>query len=187
MLLKNTSERYGLISIFLHWISAGGVIWLYFLGENIEHAKEDNLPREVVIDAIRFHASIALLFFVFLAARIVMHFAQKRPAPIGGHPYLNLVALLVQRLWLLMIGIQIITGPMLAWSAGWPNRIFNWVSIPSPFPERIDWLHEAVEFIHTTTPNLFWPLLVLHIGGALKHLFIDRDDVVKRMIVPPSQ
>lgn len=186
MTLKNTSQRYGLIAILLHWISAVGVIWLYFLGENIEHAKADGLPREVVIEAIRFHMSIGLLFFSFLAARVISHFVQKRPEPSAQHRYLNLLSLFVQRLWLLMISIQIITGPLLAWSSARPNKIFDWISIPSPFPERIDWLHEGLETIHANAPNVFWPLLVLHVVGALKHQFVDKDDVLKRMIVPPS-
>lgn len=184
MILKNTKSAFGAVAIALHWISAVGVIWLYFLGENIEHAKKDGLPREEIIAAINFHMSIGLLFFAFLAARVISSLTQPKPGPVGGHRYLNLLSLFVQRLWLAMISIQLITGPLLAWTAARPNKIFDWLVIPSPFPERVNWLHEGLEIVHAYAPNVFWPLLVLHVVGAAKHLFVDKDGLVERMVIP---
>lgn len=183
-MLANKPAGYGLIAIALHWISAGGVIWLYFLGENIEHAKEDGLPREAVQDMINFHQSVGTLFFVFLIAFVFQYLAQKRPAPIAQAQYLQLLSKMVQRLWILLIAVQALTGPLLRWTAGRPNVVFDWFEIPSPFPERINWLHEALEWVHATAPNLFWPLIVLHVLGVVKHVVKDRDETLIRMLRP---
>ncbi len=182
MQLKNTKEKFGWIAIGLHWIAAVGVIWLYFLGENIEHAKEDGLPREEVIGIIEYHVSIAMVFIVFLAARVVWHIVQPQPTKPRQHPALAILAYVVQWGFLAMIAIQIITGPLIVWSAPRPLLVFDIISIPSPFLERIDWLHEGGETVHKLASNLFWPLIALHVGAALKHLVLDRDGSVQRML-----
>lgn len=182
MQLKNTKEKFGWISIALHWIAAIGVIWLYFLGENIEHAKEDGLAREEVRVIVEYHVSIALIFFVFLAARVLWHIAQQQPAKTRQHIALTMLAYAVQWGFLVMIAIQIITGPVIEWSAMRPLKVFDIFAIPSPFPERIDWLHEGGETVHKLASNLFWPLIALHVGAALKHLVLDRDGSFQRML-----
>ena len=185
-MLKNSRAAYGGIAIGLHWISAVGVITMYVLGEKIEHAKEDGAAREVILSAIRLHQSIGVLFLFFLAAFVVQYFLQKRPSEYEQHPYLVLLSKWVKRLWILMICCQILTGPFLAWTGGRPLRVFDWFVLESPI-ERIGWLHEGLETIHAYAPNLFWPLIVLHVVGALKHLVIDKDGTVKRMIWPQKE
>ncbi len=182
MQLKNTEEKFGWIAIALHWISAVGVIWLYFLGENIEHAKEDSLARAEVRAIVEYHVSIAMIFIVFLAARVLWHLAQKQPAKPKQHPVLTILAYAVQWGFLAMIAIQIVTGPLIEWSAMRPVKIFDIVAIPSPFTQRVGWLHEGGETVHKLASNLFWPLIALHVGAALKHLALDRNGSFQRMI-----
>ena len=179
---KNSNTGYGWAAIILHWISAVGVIWLYFLGENIEHAKEARLPREEVGAFIDFHASIGAIFFIFLLARIVLHYAQRQPAKPDQHRYLNLLSTAVMQLFLLMIAVQIITGPLMIWSMARPIEVFDWFAIPSPFAQANRDLHETLETVHAFAPNLFWPLIVLHVAGALKHLVLDKERTSLRMI-----
>ncbi|MGF1462687.1 MAG: cytochrome b [Maricaulaceae bacterium] len=179
----NSTNRYGAVAIALHWIGAAGVIWMYFLGEAVEHAKADELGREAIIAAIRLHVSVGMVFFAFLVARILSHIAQKQPRPLSPHRVLSPLARAVQWGFLAMISVQILTGPMVVWSSGRPIAIFQTVFIPSPMA-RIEWLHEALETVHALAPNLFWPLLVLHVAGALKHTLFDRDPTLIRMLRP---
>lgn len=50
--------------------------------------------------------------------------------------------------------------------------------------EKIDWLMDICSVIHEYGGKLFIALLVLHIGGVLKHQFIDkpRIPILKRML-----
>jgi cytochrome b561 len=95
---------------------------------------------------------------------------------------LRLAAKAVQGLFLVMIAVLLVTGPLAVWSAGRPIEVFDVLAIPSPFPVRIDWLHEATEEIHGAATKLFWPLIALHVAGALKHLLLDRDDSLRRIL-----
>jgi cytochrome b561 len=68
------------------------------------------------------------------------------------------------------------------WSAPRAITVFDLFSLPSPFPTRIVWLHDLAEDMHGLAKKLFWPLVVLHVGGAVKHLLLDRDRTFQRML-----
>ena len=178
MSLTNTRAAYGWIAIALHWISAVGVTALYFLGERMEDAPD----RAQKILARDLHVSVAMLLIVFLAARLFWSASQPSPRPIEQNRVLRIAARAVQGLFLLMIAVLIVTGPLAVWSTGQPLQVFDVLAIPSPFAARVDWLHEACEEVHGAATKLFWPLIGLHVAGAVKHLLYDRDRTLQRML-----
>jgi cytochrome b561 len=178
MTVANTKTAYGWIAIGLHWISAIGVTALYFLGERMEDAPD----RAAKIAAQQLHVSVAVLLFTFLIARLAWSASQPAPASLEQNIWLRRLAKTVQGLFLLMIAVLLITGPLAVWSGGRPIMVFGGLALPSPFPTRIAWLHEACEQIHGAATKLFWPLIALHVAGALKHMILDRDRTVQRML-----
>jgi cytochrome b561 len=178
MNLGNSRTGYGWAAIALHWISAGGVLALYLLGERMEEAS----GRTAKLAAQDLHVSVGVLLFTFLAARLLWSASQPRPRPLERSRWFRLAAGTVQTLFLLMIAVLLVTGPLAIWSAAQAIEVFDLFAIPSPFATRVDWLHEAVEEIHGAATKLFWPLIALHVAGALKHLVIDRDGTLQRML-----
>lgn len=178
MSLGNTRTAYGWIAIALHWISAVGVIALYFLGERMEDAAD----RAEKIAARDLHVSVAMLLIAFLAARLFWTASQPSPQPLEKNRLLRIAARAVQGLFLLMIAVLIVTGPLAVWSTGKPLQVFDLVAIPSPFSAPVGWLHEVCEQIHGAATKLFWPLIALHVAGAVKHLVYDRDRTLQRML-----
>lgn len=178
MSLANTKASYGWIAIALHWISAVGVIALYFLGEAFEEAPD----RAAKVAALATHVSVGMLFFTFLAARLIWTATQPSPDKLEHNRPLYILAKAVQGLLLLMILIQIVTGPLAVWSNARPIEVFDWFALPSPFPVKVEWLHEGAEFLHKLAPNMLWPLLALHVLGALKHAVIDKDSTLRRIL-----
>ena len=178
MSITNTRAAYGWAAIALHWISAVGVVALYLLGERMEEAPD----RAAKIAAQGLHVSVGVLLFTFLLARLLWSASQPEPAPIERNRWLRIAARVVQGLFLLMIAVLIVTGPLAVWSTTRPIAVFDLFTIPSPFPVRVAWLHELAEEVHGAATKLFWPLIVLHVGGALKHLIVDRDGTVQRML-----
>ena len=178
MSIGNTRRAYGWGAIGLHWISAGGVLALYLLGERMEDASD----RTAKLAAQDLHVSVGVLLFAFLAARLLWSVSQPRPSPLEPNRWLQMAARTVQGLFLLMIAVLLVTGPLAIWSTTRPIEVFDLFAIPSPFPQRVSWLHEAAEEIHGAASKLFWPLIALHVAGALKHLVIDRDGTLQRML-----
>eukprot|EP01030_Chromulinospumella_sphaerica_P021612 gene21612-21562_t len=178
MSLTNTRAAYGWIAIALHWISAIGVVALYLLGEQMEEAPD----RAAKIAAQGLHVSVGVLLFTFLAARLLWSASQPHPESLERNRWLRMAGVAVHLLFLLMILLLLVTGPMAVWSAARPIQVFDLFAIPSPFAARVDWLHEAAEWVHGAASKLFWPLIVLHVAGALKHLVVDRDATLRRML-----
>lgn len=178
MALLNTRNAYGWMAIALHWISAIGVMALYLLGERMEEAPD----RAARIAAQGLHVSVGVLLFTFLAARLLWSASQPHPRSLERNPWLRRAGIAVHLLFLAMILLLLVTGPLAVWSAARPIQVFDLMAIPSPFSARVDWLHEAAEWVHGAATKLFWPLIVLHLAGALKHLVVDRDATLRRML-----
>jgi cytochrome b561 len=177
MSLRNTREAYGWAAIALHWISAGGVLALYLLGERMEEAS----GRAAKLAAQDLHVSVGVLLFTFLAARLLWSASQPKPTVLDRNRLFAGLAKVVQILFLAMILVLLVTGPLAVWSAGRALPVFDVLAIPSPIG-RMPALHEAAEEIHGAATKLFWPLIALHVAGALKHLLIDRDATVRRIL-----
>ncbi len=86
-------------------------------------------------------------------------------------------------IWGFLISILIVTlsGYLLPWSEGKAIDIFGLLQIPSPIAGSHDF-SEIIEEVHEISGQLILPLCVLHILGALKHRFIDKDNVMQRMM-----
>lgn len=178
MSLVNTKTAYGWAAIAMHWISAIGVIALYLLGERMEEAPD----RAAKIAAQDLHVSVGVLLLTFLVARLLWSASQPHPRSLERNRWLRIAGTAVHVLFLLMIAVLVVTGPLSLWSTGRPIQVFDLFSLPSPFPVRVGWLHELAEEVHGAVTKLFWPLIVLHVGGALKHLVVERDRTLQRML-----
>lgn len=178
MSLSNSKTAYGWAAIILHWISAISVVALYLLGEQMEEATD----RAEKLAAQDLHVSVGVLLITFLVARLLWSASQPSPDPLERNRWIRILAKAVQGLFLAMIAVLIITGPLAVWSTTRPLEVFDLISVPSPFPNRVAWLHELSEEVHGAATKLFWPLIALHVAGALKHLVFDRDRTLQRML-----
>lgn len=183
MALRNTRDTYGWLTIGLHWIAAFGVIAMFATGIQAYIAGEAG-DREARGAAMGLHIALGGTLFAFFAARIALHFAQPQPEKPAQAGWLNALAQWTQRLLLLAILIQIVSGPLAVWSGGRAINIFDVVSLPSPFAERNEGVHEAAELAHAIGRLMILALLPLHVLGALKHLVLNRDGVFTRILWP---
>jgi len=129
---------------------------------------------------ISFGASVALI----LLARVFASYAQPRPAPPEQAPILKFLSSTTHQILLLAILIQVVSGPLAVWSGGRAINVFDIIAIPSPFAERNQGVHEIAEFLHAIGRWALVGAITLHVLGALKHVMIDRDGVLKRMLAP---
>jgi cytochrome b561 len=174
--VHDTRQGYGWVAITLHWLTAVLVIALWLLGERMGFQPTRELQRA----AQALHVSYAVFAWPFLVAFVLWRLTHTSPA-LTGHWAFTLLARVVQGLLLLAIAIQVISGPLTVWSMRQPISAFGLFEIPPPMAFTHD-QHELLEAIHTTTANAILVLFVLHVLGALKHLFIDKDGVFERML-----
>jgi cytochrome b561 len=179
----NTKNGYGWLSIGLHWLAAIAVVVMLVTGFQADFAGDagDRATRSALMGLhISFGASVALI----LLARVFASYAQPRPTPPEQAPALKFLSSATHQVLLLAILIQVISGPLAVWSGGRPINVFDVLSLPSPFAERNQGVHELAELLHAIGRWTLVGAISLHVLGALKHAIIDRDGVLKRMLAP---
>ena len=175
---SSIKTSYDQTTVILHWAIAVLVISLLVLGLLMQYASPD---RETKLFYQGIHISIAILAYVFLAWRIIYFIRREKVSEPKQSKIFQGLARWIPRLLLIAIAIQMLTGPFIVWTGGRDIQVFNWFSIPTPF-ERMADLHHLLEDIHGYSAKSMLALLILHIGGVIKHVFIDKDNVLKRML-----
>ena len=176
MRLPDNDQQYGLGSIVFHWLVAVFVNTQLSLGIYM-----DGLPEEAESYWTGIHIGIGATAFLFIAFRVIWRLMSTTPALLPQDRNLQRLARAVHHLLLLGISIMIISGPLMVWTAGYPISIFDVVVIPTPF-DKMETVHEILEEVHVITAWTVLTLLCLHVSGALKHVFINRDNTLGRML-----
>ena len=182
MRLKDTPTGYGLISIVLHWLTAIVIVVLLAVGASIktgnQHQYEQMLPL---------HTSIALTAYVLIWGRIIWRFTVGHPGPLpkqrGVFFYIGKYSHYVL---LVAIGVMLISGPLMAWSAGIDIPFYDWFTIPAPFAPNQDWF-DFLLTVHGSAASVIAIGVFLHIGGVFKHLIINRDGTFEKMMIPAHE
>ena len=171
-------NRYSTVSLALHWLIAALVvaqivlIWAH-------DATDGQISREFV----NVHKSVGLSILVLTLVRLGWRIANPAiPLPVETPRWQKLAARGTHVLFYLLL----IAMPLVGWAASsaagrdilWFG-MFEWPALPvgggRPVARQLMDLHEMAA-------NLLIGLVILHILGALKHQFFDRDNVLHRMI-----
>lgn len=166
--MAHEQSGYSKTSIIVHWLTAIFIVVLFFSGEGGR-------------DIRALHISLGAVLGVLLIWRVVRRMMRGRTAKPDQNALLNLVSSIVIWGLLLSIVVATVTGYLLPWTRGSALNVFDIISIPSPMASNRT-LHEVMEEVHEISSHFFIPLTALHILGTLKHHFIDKDDVARRMI-----
>lgn len=181
----NSDRSYGWLTIILHWIAVIGVLDMFVIGltAGAHEAAGDHAAHR---QAMYYHVSTGAVLFVFLLARVVQHYVQKQPEKSAQSKLLNTIATVNHHALLIGILIMIVSGPLAVWSTGNPINVFGVFAVPTPFAERNMPVHEAAEIAHLIGRIILFFAIILHVLAALKHVFFDRDGVMRRMLYPST-
>lgn len=177
-LLRNTRACWGWLSILFHWLSAVTVIGLFALGLwmvdlNYYHPWYNRAPD--------IHKSVGLLLFGLLAARLLWRLANPVPEHEPGPRWEHRLADIVHWLIYLLLFAILASGYLIPTAVGQPVAVFDWFEVPA-LVTTIDNQETVAGDWHKYLSWTLIGLLVLHIAGALKQHFINRNRTLKRML-----
>jgi len=172
--------RYSGVAMLLHWTIAVLVIMNWQIAER---AHDHSLTREVARQVMGYHMAWGMLILVLSLARLAWRLTHKPPALGAGlQPWERMLAKTVHTVfYVLLIGM-----PLAGWLAsslgGNGVDFFGLYTIPAfPVGENKGLSH-AIFDAHGTAGSIFIYLIGLHILGALKHTFWDKDGDLYRML-----
>ena len=176
-MLKNSDNSYGLVAIFFHWISVLAVLGLFAVGWWMV---ELTYYSEWYRTAPHWHKSIGLLLAGLTLTRLIWKAINKAPKPVGKRAEKLAANVAHWVLYGLMLSI-FVSGYLISTADGRGIDVFDWFTVPGIgelFPQQED----IAGLVHEYLAYGLMALVVLHAMAALKHHFIDKDEVLRRMI-----
>lgn len=177
MPITNTQDSYGSVTKFFHWSIAALIILMIILGFIMTSIERGPLRSELLM----IHKSTGLLLLVLIVLRICWRLVNKTPALPSHIPrWQQIVAHASHGLLYLVLLAMPISGLIYSTAAGYPPTFYNLFLVQLPIAKN----KALATFAGDTHEVLAWTLVALisiHILAALKHHFIDKSDILKRM------
>jgi cytochrome b561 len=175
---KNSTVRYGSVSIGIHWIMLLLFIAVYATINLRELYPKGSDPREALKT---WHFMLGMLAFVFVWLRLATRFSGPAPLIQPAISRLQEISskLLHLSLYALMIGMPI-TGWLLLSAAGKPIPFFG-LQLPALIGENKD-LASQIKELHEVIGTTGYFLIGLHAVAAFYHHYIKHDNTLTRML-----
>lgn len=179
MQVRNSSDRYGLVAVLLHWLVALTVIALAILGLwMVDLSYYSTYYRSAPF----WHKSVGVALAAVLLLRLLWRLLNRQPSHLPNHKRweTRLAGAVHVLLYGLLLAI-VASGYLISTAKGQPVSVFGLFDLPAwitSLPKQAD----RAGAIHYWLATGMLGLAGLHAAGALKHHFIDRDDTLRRML-----
>lgn len=177
------TAAFGRTSIVLHWLVALGIVGM--LGFGLFVGAMESGPDKTAM--IQVHKSFGVLVGALALTRLVWRAREGFPAPVPGLRAWEARAAHRTHLALLVMTVAIpLTGMLKSVSYARPVHVFGVLVVPKLLEEKHTIFNEIVSWLHATLAYALLIAVALHIGAALKHHLVDRDETLRRMVRPLS-
>ena len=184
---------------FLHWLIALGIFGMFALGWYMSDLPKE-APKQMAYDLFdwgvftwqlaeeasprtfyfNLHKSIGVTIFALILIRIFWRMTHKAPALLASYKaWESKLAKNVHRLlYVLMVALPL-SGIVMAVASKYGIKWFGLEFIGGLDNKP---LREAFKEVHEIVGLVILLLVIVHIIGALKHKFIDKDETLNRML-----
>lgn len=173
-----TSNRYPAMAIGLHWLIAAMILIAVVVGFTMTSMAFS--PDKLKL--INWHKWAGVTIFALVAVRLMWRATHTvPPMPASMPPWQQYAASGTHvLLYGLMVAIPL-TGWLMSSAKGFQTVYFGVLPIPDLL-NKDKALGETLEQVHTLLNYAMIAVVVAHALAALKHHFIDKDDVLRRML-----
>lgn len=181
MPIENTEDRYGVIAVLLHWVMAFLIIGLAALGLYMVTLPDAGFNTKK-ITLILLHKEIGLAVFALLAVRWAWRLTQLLPQLAAHLPdWQKITARFVHLCFYALMFALPMTGWLMSSAAGIPVSFFGLFTLPDFLPHD-DYLFQGLIDIHKWFGYVLILLIFVHVGAALRHHFVFKDDTLRKML-----
>lgn len=172
----HTAPRYSTPAVLLHWLLA-----LMILGSLAVGLYMTSLPFSPTrLKLYNWHKWAGVLVLGLSALRLLWRLTHRPPPPVPMPAWQEKASQLAHAaLYVLFFAV-----PLAGWAyssaAGFPIVLFGVLPLPDFVPVDRE-LSELIKPLHHWLAYALAAVVTLHMAGALKHHFIDRDGLLSRM------
>lgn len=185
MPLRNTERSWGWVQRALHWAVAAIILYQLAVGVWMANFVSDQFDQFALTQIHKsWGVAVFALGLVRIAWRATQAAAPARPADLkpweavaAKATHLGFYALM---LWTPLTGWLMSSASPIQDLLNMENRAFGW-ALPDPWVPGDRAAADLLHSLHVAGAVALAGLLVLHVAAALKHHFLLRDDVLRRM------
>ena len=176
--LVSGTRRYGSTAIGLHWIAAALIIGnlafgLWLVGLPLSPQK---------LRYFSWHKWIGVTVLLLSAARLAWRLAHAPPPlPDTMKPWEARTARATHVLLYVLFFSAPLSGWLFSSAAGFQTVYLGVLPIPDLLGKNRE-LADVLKLVHRSINYTMAAVITLHAAAALKHAFVDRDDVLARML-----
>lgn len=182
-MIRNSVDAWGSPAKFFHWTVAVLVVAQFALGLAAVAWRLSPLKLNLFV----WHKSIGILILILMGLRLLWRLSNRSPdLPDGMPAWERHSARWVHGLFYAVLIAMPVSGWVINSAENIPFRIFWWIPLPAIVgPDKgIANLAARVHLLLFVALSL---LLLLHVGAALRHHRVRRNDVLKRMLPHPGR
>ncbi len=196
--MNQASTRYTKTAIVLHWLIALGIFAMFALGWYMSELPKE-APKQMAFDLFdlgiytwqlaeeasprtfyfNLHKSIGVTLLALIAIRVLWRLTHRAPAMLSSYKVWEkkLATGTHHLLYVLMVAMPL-SGLIMAVNSKYGVKWFG-----LDFIGGLDnsGMRDLFKEVHEVIGAVLLIVVILHIAGALKHKFIDKDDTMQRM------
>jgi len=177
MTLRNTTQRWGAVAQLFHWLIVALILVQVWLA-----VRADDLTGMGKLRELAKHKSVGITILMLVILRLLWRSQNPHPPlPDNLKPYERSLARFTHgALYTLLFAIPL-SGWTMSSARGFPVSWFGFFTLPDLVPKNHT-LYEWLVMTHLTLVCVLGVIVALHVAGALKHHFVHKDDVLRRML-----
>ena len=175
--MNPSTQRYTGPAISAHWIIALLIILAWPLGVYMH-----DLPLSPdKLKLYSYHKWIGITVLLLFVPRILWRITHRPPAALPMPAWQHRIAEGTHHLLYLLMFLVPLSGWLMSSAKGFQTVYFGVLPLPDLLAKDKA-LGNLLETVHVALNFTLIAVLLGHVGAALKHHFIDRDDVLTRML-----
>ena len=190
-MIKNTQSTYGSVAKWLHWLTALWIFASYFSILYLEWVYDGKGPMRGIF--LRYHKGIGFSVLIFVILRLYWRFTNPSPKLPTSMPKWQIGASHLSHFLLYFLLLAMPLSGYIGNSNGVDYVLFKvtpfkdtgiGIWLMSLFDMPYEQFEVGFDNFHykIAGPYIFWVVIAVHAFAGLYHHYIEKDDVMKRML-----
>jgi len=181
MIIRDTPQGYGIITRLFHWLMALAIFAMFALGWWMVRL---DYYSPYYVSAPDLHRSVGLVLLVALLLRWGWRLVNVHPGDEELSAFERVASRVVHEAFYPLMLALMISGYLISTSDGRAIDVFGLVKVPSIIVDKP--LADMAGYIHRVLAYMIVVLALLHALAALKHHFVDKSSILRRMWSGPG-
>lgn len=169
--------QYSKRMVIAHWLTLAMLVAAWFLGDQL--AESTDASKATLFNYI-FHMLAGITILVLAVSRFIFRSKDGVP-PAMGQTLLDKVAKGTHHVLYLLLLVLPVSGAITIFTSDAIKGLL--AGDANLLPKENGYEHVFAQAVHEISVNVLIAVIVLHILGAIKHQFIDKDNLMQRMML----